>query len=159
MSSSILRTWISIMQSPTIPTKFVALRIATKTLCKIPSIFGVNSPIKLVWPHLPCPGWMIMSITWVPPPNVVCFLRKIIQQFIPKSGIIMRRITSQRFLRILVRIFWNDWVAVLRWSWQYDCEFISGENNERWKFFLPFIEKSFCFLSRKTVRLSSITYR
>ena len=52
-----------------------------------------------------------------------------------------------------------DWDAVLRWSWQCDWEFISGKNNARWKFFLPFIDKSFCFLSRKTVFVKDVIQR
>ena len=104
MSSSIPRIWTSIMQNPTIPTKFAALPNATKIHCKIQSTFGVKWPIKLASLRPPCLGSMITSITWVQPPNVVYFLRKIIQQFIQKNGRVIRDLTNPRFLLISVRV-------------------------------------------------------
>ena len=107
MSSSIPRIWTSIMQNPTIPTKFAALPNATKIHCKIQSTFGVKWPIKLASLRPPCLGSMITSIIWVQPQNVVYFLRKIIQQFILKNGRVIRDLTNPRFLLISVRFFWK----------------------------------------------------
>ena len=99
-SSSIPRTWTSIMQNPTIPTKFAALQNATKIHCKIQSTFGVKWPIKLESLRPPCLGSMITSIIWVPPTNVAYFLRKITQQFTQKNGRVIKDLTNPGFLLI-----------------------------------------------------------